>query len=121
MRQIKTMIVRIQRVHESNVRAHDVFAVLTEKRRHKAKTVKRHIRCVERPEHWKVGQIAEQTDLTEDWKALLDQIGPALALALGVGLVEEISAASVEDVVADCSAQSLVLGAELVQKAGVER
>lgn len=100
------MVIRIDGVDESNVRAHDVLAVLTEERRNETETVKRHIRCVERSEHW---------------KALLDQVRPALALALGVGLLEGGATAHVEDVVADCSAEMLVLGPELVKQAGVER
>lgn len=59
--------------------------------------------------------------MTKDWKALLDQVGPALALALSVRLLEEIATACVEDIVADCGAEALVLRAELVQEAGVER
>lgn len=59
---------------------------------------------MERSEHWKVCQIAQQANLAENWKALLDEVGPAFALALGVGLFEEVSTARVKDVVADCSA-----------------
>ena len=39
---------------------------------------------------------------------------------MSVGLLEEIATAHVEDVVADCSAETLVLGSELVQQASVE-
>jgi hypothetical protein len=52
--------------------------------------------------------------LAKDWKALLDQVRPAFALALGVGLFEEVSTACVENVVADGSAETLVLRPELV-------
>lgn len=52
--------------------------------------------------------------MAEDREALFDQVGPALALAVGVGLLEEIAATGVEDVVADCSAEALVLRPELV-------
>ena len=114
------MVVRIERVHESNVRSHDVLAVLAEKRRQKAKTVESHVRCVEGSEHWKVGQIAKQANLPKNWKALFDEVGPALAFALSVGLLEEIATARVEDVVADRSAEALVLRPELVQEASVE-
>lgn len=76
---------------------------------------------MERSEHWKVSQIAEQANLAEDWQALFDQVGPALALALSVGLLEEIASAYVEDIVADCRAEALVLRSELVQEAGVKR
>lgn len=69
---------------------------------------------MERSEHWEVGQIAEQANLAKDWKALLDQVRPDFALALGVRLFEEVSTACVEDVVADCSAETLVLRSELV-------
>ena len=58
--------------------------------------------------------------MPKDWEALLDLVGPALALALSVGLLEEVAAAHVEDVVADGGAEALVLGSELVQEAGVE-
>lgn len=76
---------------------------------------------MERSEHRKVSQIAEQANLAEDWKALFDQVGPALALALSVGLLEEIASAHVEDIVADCRAETLVLRSELIQEAGVKR
>ena len=69
---------------------------------------------MERSEHWKVSQIAEKANLAKDREALFDQVGPALALALGVGLLEEVATAHVEDVVADRSAETLVLGSELV-------
>jgi hypothetical protein len=52
---------------------------------------------------------------------LFDLVGPALALALGIRLFEEISAAHVEDVVTDSGTQTLVLWAKLVQETGVER
>lgn len=108
------MVVRIQRVHESNVRAHDVPAILAEKRWYQAETVKSHIRRVEGSKHREVGQIAEQADLAEDWEALFDQVGPALALAMGVGLLEQVAAACVEDVVADGCTETLVLRPELI-------
>lgn len=72
VRQVKTMVVRIERVHESNVRAHDVLAVLTDKRRYQAETVKSHIRRVEGSKHWKIGQVAKQANLAKDWEALFD-------------------------------------------------
>jgi hypothetical protein len=75
---------------------------------------------VEGSEHGKVGQIAEQANLPEDWEALFDEVRPAFALALSVGLLEEIATARVEDVVADRSAEALVLRPELVQETSVE-
>ena len=75
---------------------------------------------MEGSEHGKVGQIAEQANLPEDWEALFDEVGPAFALALSVGLLEEIATARVEDVVADRSAEALVLWPELVQETSVE-
>ena len=69
---------------------------------------------MEGSEHWEVGQVAEQADLAKDWEALFDEVGPAFALAVSVGLLEEVAAACVEDVVADGCAETLVLRPELV-------
>lgn len=116
----QTVVVRIKCAHESNVRGHDVPAVLTKGSRQSAEAVECRIRGMERTKNWKLSQAAEQRNLAKHRNALFDLVGPALALALGVSLLEEVSAAGVEDVVADGGSEALVLGTELVQVACVE-
>lgn len=118
---LQTVVVRIKSAHESNVRGHDVPAVLTERSWKSAEAVKRRIRGVERTQDWELSQATEQRNLAKHREALFDLVRPALTLALGVGLLEEVSAAHVEDVVANGGSKALVLGTELVQVAGVER
>jgi len=59
--------------------------------------------------------------LPKDREALLNLVGPTLALALSVCLFEKVPATHVEDIIAYGGTQALVLGTELVQETGVER
>ena len=117
---LQTVVVGIQRVDKSNVRAHNVLAVLAEQRRQQTKAVECHVRGVERAEQREIGQAAEQTNLSENRNTLLDLVRPAIALALGVRLLEQVATSHMEHVVADGGAEALVLGTELVEEASVE-
>lgn len=114
------MVVRVKRVHERNVRAHDVLAVLAEQWRQQTEAVERHVRGMERSKQRQIGQVAEQVYLSKNGETLLDLVRPAAALALRICLLEEITAAHVEDVVADGGAEAFVLWAGLVCEACVE-